>query len=248
MKLSGNTNINEDFLLTVKGSCVEIRFTKDMSNEECLEKLARRIYPSDLRRYSVNGYNNDIPFKSECHLYVEDKETEKRKLVAILAIIFFNEGVLEENDDITDIGEELTYWADTADQDTYDAINALTHHKIFTQKIKKEIKEKFTPFFTLYIEHLYVMPKFRNRGYGSFLFEYLPQIVGMFTGAAIRAAVITPVPQKYIKGKWSTEDNNEEMQNKMIKLLEKYNYKLIAGMPGSDGDAPQYAQNFANSL
>lgn len=81
---------------------------------------------------------------------------------------------------------------------------------------------------TLYIEHLYVYPKFRDIGIEEYLLNNLSEIIAYFIDSYPHCVAITPLPLSLTETddqmEWSVIDD-PDMQDNFIKLIEKCKFE-----------------------
>jgi len=161
---------------------------------------------------------------------LHDEDTDE-VLATVKGRFFDEDKILNESEDIVDI-------ADMIDSDTYDAIFALTKSKIYQQELNDD--NVFLSLFTCYIERIYVYPKHRDKGIGSYILKNLDLIFLYCFNTPIHSFVIVPKPQQPGgKSGWeNAPDEDGRMLKMMINRLKKEGYRKI-------GKTNFYAKNCA---
>ena len=158
---------------------------------------------------------NTCYFKAGINLFPIDEDCEDEDIVATVEACFFNYNYIEAyNIDIIDL-------ADTISSDTRNAIAILEDNSLLTN-----VDIGLSPL-VCYLSRLYVYPKYRNNGIATYIHKNLQEIFEYITSDPISIFITLPCPQVPISdGRWeSIRDDN--IFEKMVRLLNKHKFKLV---------------------
>lgn len=154
----------------------------------------------------------------------EDEYTE----IGFMKLTFFDsEMICNDHADITEI-------IDSRSQEFYDAVNCLFDAE--ENFLSDEYLNERLDGSILYLERLYIMPQYRQYGYGRETMKNLDQIISKLCGLNFSCMVMVPAAFEYKDADTYEDFCNEEeitdgknLSNKLATFYQKYGFRPIGG-------------------
>lgn len=141
-----------------------------------------------------------------------------RQVAEVHGFAFDEEANDDNNYAIGDIADDLSGDAGTA-------IYTMLQSDVFNDIL---LGSMFTSMYSVYIDKVYVVPDYRCKGIGKYIFLNLKSILQHAFNINTRCFTIVPKPQKPGESSWENEqDPDGEKRKLMIRVIEKAGYKQI---------------------
>lgn len=124
--------------------------------------------------------------------------------------------------------------ADSKNQEVSDAILKLFNSK--NNWLKDKYRGEYFTDNVLYLERLFIKPKYRGLGYGKFVLKNIDKILSRLVIAEFACMVMLPAAFEYVE----TEEyknllndreipNGKKLTEKLYKLYKKHGFKVVTG-------------------